>query len=100
MTDAQQVLRKKVNPKCANTFAYPYGVFSVPIINKTKSNHIGARTAGLSYDRMWKYSLTYGKTDYFQLQTFMARDIHSFSTFGRITKSVVKQGGMIVFMYH
>ena len=98
--DAQKVLRKKVDSKCANTFAFPYGVFTNPIIAKAKTTHIGARLANLSYGRMWKYSLTYGKTDYFQLQTFMGRDIYSYATYGRLTKSVIKQGGMIVFMYH
>lgn len=98
--DAQAVLRKKVHKKCANTFAFPYGVFTPDVLKLTKSSHIGARTANLSYGRMWDYSLTYGKTDYFQLQTFMARDIHTPNTYSRLTKSAAKQGGMIVFMYH
>lgn len=98
--EAQKVLRGNVHPKCANTFAFPYGVFTPGILKLTKSTHIGARTANLSYGRMWDYSLTYGKTDYFQLQTFMARDIHTPNTYSRLTKSATQQGGMIVFMYH
>ncbi len=97
---AQKILREKVHPKCANTFAFPYGAFNKDVLHLTKSTHIGARTAGLPYGRMWDYSLTYGKTDYFQLQTFMARDIHTPNTFSKLTKSAIKQGGMIVFMYH
>lgn len=98
--EAQRVLREKVHPKCANTFAFPYGAFTNDIIRLTKTTHIGARIANLSYGRMWDYGLTYGKTDYFQLQTFMARDIYTPNTYSRLAKSATKQGGMIVFMYH
>lgn len=100
VTNAQEVLRKEVHPKCANTFAYPFGVFTTKVIKKTKATHIGARLANLSYGRMWRYSLTYGSTDYYQLQTFMARDIYTPDMYSRLTKSATKQGGMIVFMYH
>lgn len=98
--DAQTELRRAVNPKCANTFAYPFGVSNTEVIAKTKASHIAARDAGLSYGRMWKYSLTYGKTDYFRLQTFMASSTHSYSLYNRLTKSAAEQSGMIVFMYH
>jgi peptidoglycan/xylan/chitin deacetylase (PgdA/CDA1 family) len=100
VTEAQDILRKNVHPKVANTFAFPYGAFNSDVLGIVKKDHIGARLAGLRYGRAWPYSLTYGKTDYFQLQTFMARDIHTPSTIKRIAKQAIEQGGMVTFMYH
>ena len=100
VTEAQEVLRKNIDPKVANTFAFPYGAFNSEVLKMVKKDHIGSRLAGLRYGRAWPYSLTYGKTDYFQLQAFMARDIHTPSTIKRMAKQAVKQGGMVTFMYH
>mgnify|MGYP006141981715 CR=1 FL=1 len=100
VTEAQEILRKNIAPKVANTFAFPYGAFNSEVLKIVKKDHIAARLAGLRYGRAWPYSLTYGKTDYFQLQTFMARDIHTPSTIKRMAVQAVKQGGMVTFMYH
>ena len=100
VTEAQEVLRQAIHPKCANTFAYPFGIYNPKVLSKTKETHIAARGANLSYGRMWSYSLMFGKTDYFQLQTFMARDIYTPQTYSRLATSAADQGGMIVFMYH
>lgn len=97
---AQKTLRDSVHPKCANTFAFPFGIFDSGVMNMVKSAHIGSRLATLRYGRVWPYSLTYGKTDYYQLQTFMARDIYTPATYERLTKQAIAQGGMITFMYH
>lgn len=96
----QKTLRDSVHSKCANTFAFPFGIFNTGVMNMVKSAHIGSRLATLRYGRVWPYSLTYGKTDYYQLQTFMARDIYTPATYERLTKQAIEQGGMITFMYH
>jgi peptidoglycan/xylan/chitin deacetylase (PgdA/CDA1 family) len=98
--EAQEILRKNVHPNVANTFAFPYGAFNSDVLKIVKKHHIGSRLAGLRYGRAWPYSLTYGKTDYFQLQTFMARDIHTPATIKRQAQQAIKQGGMVTFMYH
>lgn len=100
VVETQKILRDSISPKVANTFAFPYGVFNKAVLKCVKKDHIGSRLAGLRYGRAWPYTLTYGKTDYFQLQTFMARDIHTPATLKRLAKQAVKQGGMITFMYH
>lgn len=100
VTETQRILRANVNPNVANTFAFPYGAFNSDVLKIVKKDHIGSRLAGLRYGRAWPYALTYGKTDYFQLQAFMARDIHTPSTLKRIVKQASKQGGMVTFMYH
>lgn len=98
--ETQQVLRDSIHPKVANTFAFPYGAFNSDVLKIVKKDHIGSRLAGLRYGRAWPYSLTYGKTDYFQLQTFMAMDIHTPATIKRVAKQAAKQGGMVTLMYH
>lgn len=96
----QKLLRDSISPKVANTFAFPYGVFNKKVLKCVKKDHIGSRLAGLRYGRAWPYTLTYGKTDYYQLQTFMARDIHTPSTIKRVAQQAIKQGGMVTLMYH
>lgn len=100
VTETQRILRDSIDPKVANTFAFPYGVSNSEVLKCVKKDHIGSRLAGLRYGRAWPYTLTYGKTDYFQLQTFMARDIHTPATIKRIGKQVIDQGGMVTLMYH
>lgn len=51
LTAVQEVLRKEVHPKCANTLAYPYGVFDGDVLKLTKQSHMGARLATLRYGR-------------------------------------------------
>jgi peptidoglycan/xylan/chitin deacetylase (PgdA/CDA1 family) len=100
ISGTQKILQDSVHPKCAVTIAYPFGIFNDKVFKEVKKSHIGGRLATLRYGRVWPYSLTYGKTDYFQLQTFMARDIYTPSMFERLTKQAINEGGMITFMYH
>lgn len=100
IVETQRILRENVHPNCANTFAYPFGVFNKDVLTLTHKTHIGARLATLRYGRKWPYTLTFGKTNYYQLQTFMSRDIYTPSTFEKLVEQAKNQGGMITFMYH
>lgn len=100
IVEAQRVLQENVHPDAGRTIAFPYGTFNIDVLNLVKKNHIGARLANLSYGRAWPYRLTFGKTDYFQLQTFMVRDINTPQLLGRLADQAIQQGGMITFMYH
>lgn len=97
---AQQLIQDSISPKAARTIAFPFGTFNREVLNLVAKNHVGSRLANLSYGRAWPYSLTYGKTDYHQLQTFMVRDINTPKLLGRLSDQAIQQGGMITFMYH
>ena len=82
------------------TMAYPFGSFNNTVIEKTKEEHIAARTVFQPSGGDWEYEFASTENDYFKIPTKAVNSSLSLQAYKNEVISGMNTGGMVVFMYH